>query len=533
MAKEDKKDKKRQIPENIHWADQSAQRIIAIKGDKSSYTVASGITPSGTIHLGNFREIITTDLIGRALKKKGKKVRFIYSWDNYDVFRKVPVNMPNQDLLKTFLRKPITLVPDTTEEADNYARRNEVAVEEVLPIVGIFPEFINQYKMYNACTYAENVKKALEETDKIKAILDEYRKEPLHEDWLPVSIFCEACGKDTITKMEYKGGTKINYKCECKHEEELDFSEKGIIKLKWRIDWPMRWMYEDVDFEAAGKDHFAAGGSRQSGVEICEAVWNHQAPYGFMYEWIKIKGGKQFSSSQGVATTLGDCLDIYEPEIVRYIFAGSRPGTEFAISFDLDAIKMYEDFDKCERIYYKIEEAKNEKTFFQQKRIYELSVIDDENIPKKMPLQIAFRHLTNILLLNELDVDKTLEFFKDEIKNDVDEKRLRTRATCARNWLEKYAPDDFKWKVQDKVNVELDEKEKNAMHALAEKLKEKDWDEKELHNIIYDVAKGAGLEPKDFFKAAYKLLIDQERGPKLAHFLLLLGDRAIKLLEKA
>ena len=76
--------------ELVHWADQTAMKVIREKGDKDKYTIAAGITPSGVIHIGNFREIITNELVYRALKDAGKKVRFIYSWDDYDVFRKVP-----------------------------------------------------------------------------------------------------------------------------------------------------------------------------------------------------------------------------------------------------------------------------------------------------------------------------------------------------------------------------------------------------------------------------------------------------------
>ena len=75
----DKNENQKQI---FHWADQIAEKVIREKGDKESYTVASGITPSGVVHFGNFREVITVDLVARALMQKGKKVRFIYSWDD-------------------------------------------------------------------------------------------------------------------------------------------------------------------------------------------------------------------------------------------------------------------------------------------------------------------------------------------------------------------------------------------------------------------------------------------------------------------
>src|SRR3989338_590740 len=80
-----------------HWADVAAERVIEEKGDKEKYVVAAGITPSGTVHIGNFREIITVDIVRRALEHRGKKVRFIYFLDGNDVFRKIPKKFPKKN----------------------------------------------------------------------------------------------------------------------------------------------------------------------------------------------------------------------------------------------------------------------------------------------------------------------------------------------------------------------------------------------------------------------------------------------------
>ena len=154
-------------PAAAHWADEAAAKIVkekgvSPKGEKELYTCASGITPSGTVHIGNFREIISVDLVVRALRDLGKKVRFIYSWDEYDVFRKVPLNMPKQEELQNFLRFPITLVPDPWERDESYARHHEVDVETVLPLVGIVPEYLYQAKNYRSSKYAEGIRCALE-----------------------------------------------------------------------------------------------------------------------------------------------------------------------------------------------------------------------------------------------------------------------------------------------------------------------------------------------------------------------------------
>ena len=131
--------------EKRHWADLAAERVIKEKGNKKKYVCAAGITPSGIVHIGNFREIITVDLVVRALRDKGKNVRFIYSWDDYDRFRKVPKNMPKQELLSKYIGIPIVDTPDVFGCHKSYAEHFEKELENSLPPVDIKPEFIYQH----------------------------------------------------------------------------------------------------------------------------------------------------------------------------------------------------------------------------------------------------------------------------------------------------------------------------------------------------------------------------------------------------
>ena len=518
------------IMENLHWADQFASKVIREKGDKNSYTVAAGITPSGTIHIGNFREVITVDLIAKALEDKGKKVRFIYSWDDCDVFRKVPKNLPKQDLLKEYLRKPLFLIPDVFDEHDNYASHNKAEFEKDLPLVNINPEFIHQHKKYLAHDYAEGIKIALDNIKEIKEILNEYRKEPLADNWLPVFVFCSKCKTDKIKKLTYGGDYNLSYECACGHSETLDFRKEGLTTLKWRVDWPMRWDYEKVDCEPAGKDHFAAGGSRATGELIQKAIYKTEPPFGFIYEWIAMKGGKQFASSSGDVITLAEMLEVYSPEMVRYLFVGTRPNAVFEISFDLDIFKIYEDFDKCERIYYKEQEAKNEKEYYNQKRIYELCAVGP--ITKKMPIQQSFRHMKNIVQICGNDINRVISYLN--IKDDIDKQRVSTRAKCAINWLKKYATEDMKFTVQTKIpKLELEENERNALIQLSEILAEKTFNADTLFTEFYNIVKVNELETKEFFKIAYSAIINKIKGPKLAPFILEIGqERVSKLLAQ-
>lgn len=514
----------------IHWADQTAQRIIKQK-DKKRYTVAAGITPSGTVHIGNFREMITVDLINRALKDLKKEVRFIYSWDDYDVFRKIPKNMPKQELLKKYLRKPIGDTPDTFDCHKSYAEHNEKEVEDVLTEVGIKPEFLYQSKKYSSCEYKDEIKFVLNNKEKIRTILDKFRKELLPDNWYPLSVYCEKCNTDETKVLDYDSNYNVTYSCECGFKGSVDFSKKGIVKLPWRVDWPMRWHHEKVDFEPGGKEHSTEGGSYSTAKLIVKELYDQEPPLYQKYDFIILKGvGGKMSSSAGNVITLKDTLKVYEPEIIRYLFASTRPDAEFAISFDLDVLKIYEDFDKCERIYYGKEKVDN-KEKIKQKRIYELSSVEKPS--KKTPTQFSFRHLCNVVQIYENDFVKIKDHYKIKDKNDF--KRLKTRAKCVSNWIKKYAPDAMKFHIQKEVKTKLEKKEKQAIKKLIHYLESKDKvEEKLLYEEFYNIARSSDLEPKEFFKACYKILINKERGPKLAGFILTLGkERVLEILKKA
>lgn len=518
--------------QSTHWADITADKIIREKGEKDQYVCASGITPSGTVHIGNFREIISVDLVVRALRDKGKNVRFIYSWDDYDVFRKVPANMPEKEMLKTYLRKPITLVPDPYDKEKSYARANEVKVESVLPLVGINPEFIYQAEKYSKSEYAEGIRKALEKNGKIKAILNEHRSENLADDWLPVSIFCTKCDKDTTKVSNWDGEWKLEYSCSsCGNSETVDLKSAKTVKLLWRVDWPMRWFVEKVDFEPAGKEHHSAGGSFDTAYRIAQEVYDFPAPVTFKYDFISLKGmGGKISSSLGNVVSLKEVLEIYQPEIVRFLFAGTRPNTEFAISFDLDVLKIYEDYDKCERIYYGIQEI-NENKKAKEARIYELSQTGKPE--KEIPYQMPLRHLCNLLQINSGNIDSVISGIEDITKEQIP--RFKQRAVCAWNWITNYAPEDFRFSLADAPDTSgFSDAEKKALQGLKSAVETlENYDEKTLAERIYEIAAETGIEPKDFFRVVYLALTGKEKGPRLAGFIMIVGkERILSILNK-
>lgn len=284
----------------IHWADMTADRLIKQKGDKDSYVLASGITPSGVVHFGNFREVITVDLVARALRARGKKVRFIFSWDDYDTFRKVPANMPNPEKLESYLFQPIVDTPDPFGVAESYAAHHEQNFEQQLKKVGIQVEPIYQAKKYRAGDYAQQILHTLKMAPQIRAILNKHRTEPLDENWLPVSIYCPVHKTDRVEDIRFDGNHTLTYK----HQDhdyrgEVDILTSSNVKLPWRVDWPMRWAYEKVDFEPGGKDHSSQGGSYTTAKEIVE-LYDWSAPVYLQYDFVSIRGaGGKMSSSKG------------------------------------------------------------------------------------------------------------------------------------------------------------------------------------------------------------------------------------------
>ena len=103
----------------------------------------------------------------------------------------------------------------------------------------------------------------------------------------------------------------------------------------------MRWAYEGVCFEPGGKDHSSAGGSFDTAKHIVREIYGGEAPTYVGYDFVRIKGrAGKISSSSGEVVTVADCLEIYEPELLRWIFVSYRPNTEFQISFDVDVIAL-------------------------------------------------------------------------------------------------------------------------------------------------------------------------------------------------
>lgn len=532
-----------------HWADIAARRVVAAHPDANPIVVAAGITPSGVVHVGNFREVMTVDLVARALRDQGLPVRFIYSWDDFDVFRKVPSDAPRPEMLAENLRRSVADVPDpyadpeTGQGADSYASHHVAAFESSLDPLGIEPEFIRQSKAYRAGRYAEGIRKALEAKDLIRGVLDEFRKEPLSPDWLPLAGFCGGCGRDAVD-FAWDGDWRVTMACrDCGVETQVDLREGGDVKLPWRIDWPMRWAFEGVCFEPGGKDHSSAGGSYDTAKKIVGPVYAGWAPEYVPYDFVRIKGrGGKISSSAGEAVTVADCLRIFEPEMLRWIFASQRPNSEFQISFDLDVIKLYEDYDRAVATAYGPDDgSKKDKKRQIVRRTIELSSrtpirIQPGDTPTRVP---SFRPLSMILQIYDGDLERTLAHYAStgEVETEAERERFRVRAERVWAWVEDFAPEDFRYRIRETPSPPEGGTLEGEPRAILERLigilaADPEMSEADLIPHLKTLCDGTSLSAKEFYPFAYDLLIGREKGPKLSTLLTTMGgERALPLLR--
>lgn len=532
-------------PHLNHWADQAAARTLAEHPGREVYTCAAGITPSGVVHVGNFREVITVDLVARALRDRGVQVRFIYSWDDFDVFRKVPAGMPNRDVLEASLRRSIVDVPDPYGDHASYADHHIAAFEGSLAPLGIRPEFIRQSRRYRAGTYAEGIRRALDRRAEIREILNRAREETtartrIDEEWLPLAGFCGACGRDELD-FELRGEWQVAYKCTlCGHQAEVDLREGGDLKLPWRIDWPMRWAYEGVCFEPGGKDHSSAGGSFDTAKHIVREIYGGEAPTYVGYDFVRIKGrAGKISSSSGEVVTVADCLEIYEPELLRWIFVSYKPNTEFQISFDLDVIKIYEDHDRMLRLAHEADDGgKDDGKRQSARRIMQLASVDNRRVEPGTPPPFVpgFRPLSMILQVYDGDIDRAVEHYvaSGEIKGEEERARCRRRAICVWRWIGEFAPEEFRYRIRDAAIVRpLADEEALALGRLAAVLRERpEIDEEGLVPTMKGLTEGTSLDNRTFLPVVYDLLIGREKGPKVTTLITTMGTRrALALIE--
>jgi len=519
----------------IHWSDKIAEKLIELNPNKRCFVLAAGITPSGKVHIGNFRDIITCEFVYRALKERGFDTKIIFSWDDYDRFRKIPEDIPSS--FSKYLGMPISEIPDPFNCHISYAKHFTTELEEAIPLFGIKLEFISQTAMYKSNKYYHGIKKALQERKKIAKILGEFRtqgisKEEL-ESYYPLQVYCRKCNRSTTTKIiEYDGENLVTYSCECGHKEVADISKENIGKLSWKVDWPMRWAFEKVDFEPGGWDHSAPGGSYDVSKRIAKEVYGIDAPYYQGYAFVGIEGASKMSSSKGIGFTPKELLKIYEPELIRWLFSRVNPEKALTLYFNSEIIRQYDEFDR------EIEAYNENKLSEKEKRAIELAMIKENSIKEKKGM--SFRQIASFGQIVQGNFEELKKMY-ERIREEYDEETLKRRFEKSQNWIEEFAP-ELKIKLRKTFNKnyyeKLSEEEKGHIKKLLNEM-DNYWSLDKLTWLVYEIPKKPEFSEEEkktaqrnFFKNVYNMLIGQDTGPRLPTFLIALGkDKVKKLLD--
>ncbi len=542
----DYKDNEKEIAD-LFWADQLAEKVINRKKYRyleneikkpSEFVVKTAASLSGVLHIGRLSDTIRSATVHRAILDAGEKSKLIWVSDDMDPLRKIPKNVPKD--FDKYLGSPVSMIQDPEKCHESYAEHH---LEEYLKVIKNFVfeeiEIFSMANEYKKGSFRPYIKKLIENADSVREIQNKYRTNPLKKHWNPWSPLCENCNKiitTKITSIDDKG--TVSYVCEdyefetttalgCGHKGEND-PLKDFGKLAYKSESAAQWARWNVSCEGWGKEYQVPNSAFWINTEICERVLDFPAPEPFFYEHLTIDNQKM-SASVGNVVYPKDWLEVAPPELLR-LFYNKRLMTTRSFSWK-DLPNLYDEFDKIASVHSGNVKLENKKEEAHYKRLFEVS--HGKKIEK--PIELSFSHAAFLVQIspNEEDIIKSME--KTGHYSREMHEQIFARLHNAKIWLKKYAPDDVKFEVQKHVpkNIELAEKEKKALHELAKLLKEKEFDEKSLFNEFYEISKKFDLKPQDFFKAAYKVLLNKERGPKLAPFIIALGkDKIIKLFEE-
>lgn len=516
----------------MNWAKEVALKIINERPNEEVYTVASGVSPSGFVHIGNFREIATPYLVAKELKKLGKKVRYILSFDEFDRFRKVPGNIGSS--YEKYIGMPYTELPSPFSENESYASYMENRFLNELKSMDVEVECIYQAKEYQSGRYNKYIKVAMDNRDKIFSIIDDFRTQESTDEerrnYYPISIYCPNCHKDSTKIINYESDSgNVKYMCNCGHRGDLNINNATNIKLQWKVDWPMRWMVEGVTFETGGIDHSASNGSKAVSERVAREIFNYEPPIYIPYNFIGIKGGgAKMSSSTGNVLTITDLLKVYDKNIIWWFYARFDNMHAFDIALDNDVIRYYSEFDRWVKLYF------NDNIDEKNKSILDLTNVKEEYL--KNP---NFSYLVTFLPIVNFDIDLLKELLsKEDI--DVNSEQFSNRLDLAINWVKEYGSDY-------QVNL-LNQRNDNFYNTISDL--EKEWLNKtiklldfqfnttnELQTALYDVVKDEILVDKElkqaqkrYFQILYNMLLGTDQGPKLGLFLMAIDKEKIKNL---
>ncbi len=476
---------------------------------KNKITFQTGYGPSGLPHIGTFGEVARTTMMINALNHIQKTDHELITFsDDMDGLRKVPENIPNEEVLKKNIGKHLTAIPDPFKKFGSFGEHNNEMLKVFLNKFNFKFNFKSSTENYKKGVFNKSLMRVLEKYEDIMNIVLPTLREERRKTYCPFLPICPKTGKVLeipLEQMDVKTGKVVFNNNGEKLETDI---LNGNCKLQWKVDWAMRWFTFDVDFEMYGKD------LTESAIlsnKICRALGKNP-PNGFAYELFLDEKGEKISKSKGNGISIDDWLRYASPESLSlYMYPNPKRAKKLysevvpkTVDEYLNCIEKFESQDHKEKIMNPVWHVHNGK-------------------PPKEKIVMSFSMLLNLVGSSNADNKEIIWKFINRFHKDINPKNHPIL-----NNLTQYAINYFKDKVEpNKKFKKPDNLEKKALTSLVAKLKEIDesLQPEEIQTLIYSVGKENGYKEnlRDWFKLIYEVVFGVENGPRIGFFVKFFG----------
>lgn len=523
------------------WLDKIAY-IIVKREEKlgrpiTTIRVESGLGASGFPHIGSLGDAVRAYGVSLALKNQGYNSELIAYSDDMDGLRKVPTGLPQW--LHDYIAKPVSEIPDPFGNChDSYGSHMSGLLLESLDKLGVNYKFQSGYKSYTEGKLNKQIETILENSARLGKKISELVGQEKYTETLPYFPICQNCGRLYVAQSTkfHREDKKIEYHCSgtrigntnisgCGYSDEIDIN-KGCGKLAWKVEFAARWKAFDIRFEAFGKDIMD---SVKVNDWVCNEILEYPHPVHVKYEMFLDKKGQKISKSSGNVITPQMWLQYGSPQSLMLLLFKRIAGTRH-IGID-DIPNLMDEYDLYENLYFGKVKESNQAKLVKIKGIYEY--IHHLNPPDKPMVHIPYRMLLqqSSLFKNEQDDVKDKIVSRLLKYNLVEEKDKNENLYLKIDNALSYIRDN---EIFEDNSIVLNEAEKKAVYSLYEELKCLDsGDPEHIQTVIFETAKKNNIKPRDFFKLLYKLILGQDKGPKLGSYIADLGvDRSCQILSK-
>ncbi len=485
---------------------------------KGKIILQTGYGPSGLPHIGTFGEVARTSMMVNALKQLTDFPTEIITFsDDMDGLRKIPENVPNQELLNNNLHKPLTQVPDPFKKFGSFGEHNNEMLKNFLNRFNFEYNFKSSTDLYKSGIFNPTLQIILENYQGIMNIILPTLGKERQKTYCPFLPICPETGKVLeipvleILKEKYKiifdnNGKKLEVSI-------LD----GQCKLQWKVDWAMRWYALDVDFEMYGKDLIESAILSSRIIKLIGKV----NPSGFAYELFLDEKGEKISKSKGNGITIDQWLEYASPESLSlYMYQNPKRAKKLYKEIVPKTVDEYLDF---------MEKAKTQNEL--QLLMNPVWHVHNGNIPKE-EIIMSFSMLLNLVETSNADSKELLWKFVKRYKKNILEKNYPIFDNLI-GYAIKYFNDVIKLQKKYK-NPNTDEK--IALESLIKTLDKcnDQMSPEDIQTLIYSTGKENGYSEnlRDWFKLIYEVVFGDEDGPRMGFFISFFGVNETKELIK-